>query len=51
LYKTKGEAFEGGLQLLINQLKGRNEEQRYNRIIHILQDELCPVVENQLSLF
>jgi hypothetical protein len=51
LYKTKGEAFEGGLQLLINQLKRRNEEKRYDRIIQILQDELCPVVENQLSLF
>jgi hypothetical protein len=51
LYKTKDEAFKGGIELLINQLKGRNEEQRYNRIIQILQDELCPVVENQLSLF
>jgi hypothetical protein len=51
LYKTKDEAFKGGLDLLINQLKRRNEEQRYNRIIQILQDELCPVVENQLTLF
>jgi hypothetical protein len=51
LYKTKREAFESGLDELVNQLKRRNEEQRYNRIIQILQDELCPVVENQLSLF
>lgn len=51
LYKTKDEAFEGGLELLIKQLQQRNGEQRYNRIIQILQDELCPVVENQLSLF
>jgi hypothetical protein len=51
LYKIKAEAFEGGLQLLINQLKRRNEEKRYDRIIQILQDELRPVVENQLTLF
>lgn len=51
IYKTKGEAFEGGLQLLINQLKRRNEKKRYDRIVEILQDELCPVVENQLTLF
>lgn len=51
LYKTKEEAFKGGLELLINQLKRRNEEKRYDRIVQILQDELCPVVENQLTLF
>jgi hypothetical protein len=51
LYKTKREAFEGGLEELINQLKRRNEEKRYNRIIQMLQDDLHPVVENQLTLF
>jgi hypothetical protein len=51
LYKTKAEAFEGGLQLLINQLKRRNEQKRYDRIVQMLQDELCPMVENQLTLF
>jgi len=51
LYKTKEEAFKGGLELLINQLKRRNEEKRYDRIVQILQDELSPVVENQLTLF
>jgi hypothetical protein len=50
LYKTKDEAFKGGIELLIYQLKRRNNK-RYDRIVQILQDELCPVVENQLTLF
>jgi hypothetical protein len=50
LYKTKDEAFKAGVELLIFQLKQRNNK-RYDRIVQILQDELCPVVENQLSLF
>ena len=50
LYKSKDEAFKAGVELLVKQLKQRNNK-RYDRIIQILQDELHPVVENQLSLF
>lgn len=50
LYKTKDEAVRAGIELLIFQIKKRNN-QRYDRVVHILQDELCPVVENQLTLF
>ena len=50
LYKTKVEAVDAGIELLVKQLKQRNNK-RYYRIVQILQDELCPVVENQLSLF
>jgi hypothetical protein len=35
----------------LHQVKQNNDAKKYNRIIQILQDELCPVVENQLSLF
>ena len=50
LYKTKVEAVNAGIELLIFQIKKRNNK-KYDRVIQILQDELCPVVENQLSLF
>jgi len=50
LYKKKGEAFQSGVELLVKQLKRRNEEKRYNRIIQILEDELRAVAE-QLTLF
>jgi hypothetical protein len=51
VYETKSEAFQVGLELLLNQVKQNNDLKKYNRIIQMLQDELCPVVENQLSLF
>jgi len=51
VYETKSEAFQVGLELLLNQVTQNNDAKKYNRIIQILQDELCPVVENQLSLF
>lgn len=51
LRKTKDESFKAGLELLVSQIKRRNQEKRYDRIIQILEDELCPVVESQLSLF
>lgn len=50
LYKTKDEAVYAGIELLIFQIKRRNNH-RYDRIIQMMQDELCPVVEPQLSLF
>ena len=51
VYETKSEAFQVGLELLLNQVKQNNDLKKYDRIIQMLQDELCPVVENQLSLF
>jgi hypothetical protein len=51
VYKTKDEAFNAGLELLLNQVKQNNDAKKYDRIVQILQDELCPVVENQLTLF
>lgn len=51
VYPTKNEAFNAGLELLLHQVKQNNDFKKYDRIIKIIQDELCPVVENQLSLF
>ena len=51
VYKTKDEAFNAGLELLLHQVKQNNDAKKYDRIVQILQDELCPVVENQLTLF
>jgi len=51
VYETKSEAFQVGLELLLHQVKQNNDAKKYDRIIQMLQDELCPVVENQLSLF
>lgn len=51
VYKTKDEAFNAGLELLLHQVKQNNDAKKYDRIVQMLQDELCPVVENQLSLF
>jgi hypothetical protein len=51
VYETKSEAFQVGLELLLNQVKQNNDAKKYDRIVQILQDELCPVVENQLTLF
>jgi hypothetical protein len=51
VYETKSEAFNAGLELLLHQVRQNNDAKKYDRIIQILQDELCPVVENQLSLF
>jgi hypothetical protein len=51
VYETKSEAFQVGLELLLHQVTQNNDLKKYDRIIQMLQDELCPVVENQLSLF
>ena len=51
VYPTKDEAFNAGLELLLHQVKQNNDFKKYDRIIQMMQDELCPVVENQLSLF
>ena len=51
VYETKSQAFYAGLELLLHQVKQNNDLKKYNRIIEIMQDELCPVIENQLSLF
>jgi len=51
VYETKSEAFNAGLELLLHQVKQNNDAKKYDSIVEILQDELCPVVENQLSLF
>ena len=51
VYTTKDEAFNVGLELLLHQVKQNNDLKKYDDIIQMLQDELCPVVENQLSLF
>ena len=51
VYATKDEAFNAGLELLLHQVKQNNDLKKYDRIVQILQDELHPVVENQLSLF
>jgi hypothetical protein len=51
VYETKSEAFQVGLELILHQVKQNNDLKKYDRIIQMLQDELCPVVENQLSLF
>jgi hypothetical protein len=51
VYETKSEAFNAGLELLLHQVRQNNDAKKYDRIIQMLQDELCPVVENQLSLF
>lgn len=51
LYKSKDEAFNTGIKKLIGQLQQRNNTLRYKRIIEILQDELTPVFDNQLTLF
>jgi len=51
LHKSKEKAFNAGLKLLIYQLNHRNNLDRYKRIIAILEDELNPISENQLSLF
>ena len=51
VYETKSEAFQVGLELLLNQVKQNNDLKKYDRIIQMMQDELCPVVENQLTLF
>jgi len=51
VYETKSEAFQVGLELLLHQVRQNNDAKKYDRIIHMLQDELCPVVENQLTLF
>jgi predicted MarR family transcription regulator len=51
VYATKNEAFNVGLELLLHQVKQNNDLKKYDDIIQMLQDELCPVVENQLSLF
>jgi hypothetical protein len=51
VYETKDEAFNAGLELLLHQVKQNNDLKKYDRIVQIMQDELHPVVENQLSLF
>jgi hypothetical protein len=51
VYETKNEAFNAGLELLLHQVKQNNDAKKYDRIVQILQDEFCPVVENQLTLF
>ncbi len=51
VYETKSEAFDAGLELLLHQVKQNNDAKKYDRIVQILQDEICPVVENQLTLF
>jgi hypothetical protein len=51
VYETKSEAFQVGLELLLHQVTQNNDAKKYDCIIQMLQDELCPVVENQLSLF
>jgi hypothetical protein len=51
VYKTKDEAFNAGLELLLSQIKHNNDFKRYDRLINILQNELCPIIEPQLSLF
>lgn len=51
LRTTKDDAFKAGIELLVKQLKRRNEENRYDRVLKILQDELYSVGKNQLSLF
>jgi hypothetical protein len=51
VYNTQEEAFEAGLNRLLSQIKHNNDFRKYDRIIQMLEEELCPVVESQLSLF
>ena len=51
VFTTKAEAYNEGVQLLLNQIKQNNDLKKYNSIISMLEDELNPIVENQLTLF
>ena len=51
IFDAKNEAYNAGVELLLNQVKHNNDLKKYNSIISMLEDELNPVVENQLTLF
>ena len=51
VFNTKDEAYIEGVKLLLKQVTDNDYKNRYKAIIEMLEDELSPVVQNQLSLF
>lgn len=51
VYSSREDAYKAGVQLLLLQVKANNDYKHYNAIIEMLQDELQPTYESQLSLF
>ena len=51
VFNTKDEAYSAGVKLLLKQVTDNDYKNRYKAIIEMLQDELSPVLQNQLSLF
>jgi hypothetical protein len=51
VFNTKDEAYKEGVKLLLKQVTDNDYKNRYKAIIEMLEDELSPVVQNQLSLF
>ena len=51
VYSSREDAYKAGVELLLSQVKANNDYKHYNAIIEMLQDELQPTIQSQLSLF
>ena len=51
VFITKDEAYNAGVELLLKQVTDNDYKNRYKAVIEMLQNELNPIAENQLSLF